>query len=180
MRKLLNNPKVVAVLALCAVLFVGYSLYPKKQSYASTPAAAHTVAMAPMSGDSGDENADPAAPLGTKEALAAVLALSTNLRDPFSHPKAPAGVIPDAPKAEQPDLLDQVHLTAVWSQGAQTWLLVNGRIVQVGEAVGRITIETATRQGVWLKHWKGLDFISVGERFELKTPATMLAALAAP
>ena len=96
------------------------------------------------------------------------LQLPTSLRDPFAvHVK----VDPTVEKVAVPDAVDSVHLSAVWTQDNQTLVVINDRICQKGDEIGRIKIDAVTRDGVWLAHWKGRDFVRVGGSFTLNTPA---------
>jgi hypothetical protein len=173
MRKYLNNPKVVGVLAVAAVGFVGYSIASEMgmfdRSFSNEPAA-----EALASPDPGASTQDPAA-LALKEALDSVV-LTAAVRDPF------AVKVVDTIKAEeqQPESFteDTAHVSAVWSQAGRTLVLLNGRVMSAGEVAGRFTVESASTDGAWLTHWKGRDFVAVGQRFVLQTPAGRLASVA--
>jgi hypothetical protein len=99
-------------------------------------------------------------------------------RDPFA-----ARVVQTAAAVETvelPDQIDTAHLSAVWSQNGATLLLVNERMSKVGDVIGRLTIESASQNGIWLTHWKGRDFLTVGKTFILKTPATQQVHASTP
>ncbi|MFT3867366.1 MAG: hypothetical protein QM715_02600 [Nibricoccus sp.] len=107
------------------------------------------------------------------------LIISKTPRDPFASREAQATA--SAEPAEQvPDLLDTLRLTGVLTQNGVTFLLINDRVAQVGETIGRLKIESANQDGVWLTHWKGRDFLEVGKSFVLKTPARMQLPASTP
>jgi hypothetical protein len=168
MRKLLNNPKVVAVLALAAVAFVALSLRPQ-------PADA-IVAAAPSVGDA-ETRADVADAAATApdwtEMRAALdsLAFVAHPRDPFSaRVKSADEAAARAAKTPLPDIVDTVRLSAIWTQAGATYLIINGRICQAGDQLTRMKIESATQDGVWITHGDKRDFLSLGAAFTFATP----------
>lgn len=183
MRKLLNNPKVVAVLAIVAVGFVGYSVYSqmpgrtrraKAQAAAVAPTVAPNVAVAPSV-----SSATPAAAAPSLVQLYRsidVLTFASAARDPFALPLKPAGEAPLVKTVER-EIEETVRLTATWSQAGNTWVLINGKIFRPGDAVGRMTIESATRDGVWVSHWRGREFVAIGQKLTLKTPARLVSTV---
>lgn len=74
-----------------------------------------------------------------------------------------------------PDVEESLTLTAIWEQGSVLLLVINNHIHEVGDRIGRLTIESADLEGVWLKHWKGRDFLPFGGEFTLVTPAATSA-----
>lgn len=160
MRKLLNKPWFVGLVAIGALLMVVLSIFPDEQKPGSVGAGAEIPA--------GEDDAA-AAEAGSLAASTAVNTLSvpSSVRDPFAV-RAKAAAITEAP---EPDLVDTVHLSALWTQDGQTLVLINNRICQGGEEIGRLKIESATPDGVWLTHWNGRDFLAMGGRFTLNTPA---------
>lgn len=168
MRKLLNNRWFVTAMALLAVALMWSSLRTSDGSSMTTTAAGpaettvdpNTVEQPLPSGEiSTDSNLD-----ALKQ-----LIIPKPSRDPFaSRTVQPVATVETV---EQPDLLDTVHLTGIWSQNGATLLLLNDRVTQVGDTIGRLTIESANQDGVWLTHWKGRDFLTVGKIFVLRTPA---------
>jgi hypothetical protein len=74
--------------------------------------------------------------------------------------------------------VDTAHLSALWTENGETLALVNGRILRPGEGVGRMTIESATQEGIWVTHAKGRDFIALGGTFVLTSPAIPPAEVA--
>jgi hypothetical protein len=180
MKKLLNNPLFVSALALVAVALVGVSLLGRKQATHSRPVATATGDVenenedewaTPVDNDF-DPDADPNEPRSIAEVLAA-LVIPEIVRDPL----ATAGVEVRETVAtiiqtqNGPDILESVRLTAIWEQGSLLLLVINNRIHEVGDRIGRLTIESADLEGVWLKHWKGRDFLPFGGEFTLVTPA---------
>lgn len=113
--------------------------------------------------------------LPVAEALEA-LVIPVKARDPFAARPRPEVVA--APPAE-PDLVDRLHLSAIWTQANATLVLINERICAPGDEIGRLKIESATQEGVWVSHWKGRDFVALGAEFVLNTPASVARAAAA-
>ena len=106
---------------------------------------------------------------GTAWSVVQKISIPGPFRDPFA-----MGVKDDpaaVEKAPEPDVVDTVHLSAIWTQGGRTLVVINDRICQDGDKIGRLRIESATRDGVWLSHWKGRNFVSIGGDFSLTTPA---------
>jgi hypothetical protein len=96
---------------------------------------------------------------------------SASARDPFAaRPRVFSG----------PPIVDTAHLSALWTENGETLALVNGRILRPGDTVGRMTIESATQEGIWVAHPPGRDFIALGGTFVLSTPATGPAVAAIP
>lgn len=104
----------------------------------------------------------PGDPLPSMDAAFRMLKASAVGRDPFE----PRHL------ALAPPVLDTLHLSAIWTENGDTLVLVNDRILRPGDAVGRVKIESASQDGVWVVHWRGRDFISLGGTFTLSTPAT--------
>ena len=174
MRKLLNNPWIVAALALAAAAFVGQSLWPRRNG--AGPAV--VPAMANVADAPGVDQvvADGATAPSADELMA--LTTTTARRDPFAPAGKSVAALAALEKA-RPDLLDTVHLTAIWAQEGATYAVINDTIVRPGDAIGRLKIESATTDGVWLVHWKGRDHLELGGDFTLRTPAAGPPALAA-
>ena len=171
MRKLLNNPWIVTALALAAVAFVGSSLWP------SRPAAIRVTPERELAAteSSAVETATTSEPVHTEAASAVKeLPVASVLTDPFaSHLK------PMADRVEPevvPETVDTVRLSAIWTQQGQTYILLNGQIHQAGDEISRIKIESATQDGVWVAHWKGRDFLTLGSDFTLVTPGQKASA----
>jgi hypothetical protein len=166
MRKLLNKPWFVAVAAVVALLMVGNSVRsamggPAREVAAALPEAA----PADPSAEAADAELPPVLPVA--EALQA-LVIPVKARDPFAARPRPEVVA--EPPAE-PDLVDRLHLSAIWTQANATLVLINERICAPGDEIGRLKIESATQEGVWVTHWKGRDFLALGADFVLHTPA---------
>jgi hypothetical protein len=171
MKKLLNNPWVVSVLALIAVLFVAQALIP---AGSGTP-----VVVEEEASETTSEEVAAAESSGGESIRDAIkeLAVTATARDPFA-PRFRATNSPVvAEKAPLPDRVETIKLTALWTQGGATYALINDRIRCVGDKVGGLTVETATQDGIWVTHWKGRDFLALGASFTLTTPALKAAAL---
>lgn len=167
MRKLLNNPWIVAALALAAVAFVGTSLWPKPMRGVAVAA----VEPSPDSTDSGEQVpvAVEGASLSMEQALQS-LAVTTLPADPFaSRPKHTAESLTE--QIYVPDTTETVKLSAIWTQEGKTYVLINGQIHEAGDHIDGIKIESANQEGVWVGHWKGRDFVGLGGDFTLVTPA---------
>jgi len=163
MKKLLNKPWFVAALAAIALFLVGHSVWP--WLHASTPAGDEAAAPEPDAA-----TAPEARP--SIEAVLQSISIQGTLRDPFAPRRAVANETAAAePAAALPDLVETVTLAALWTQHGETLALINGQILQAGDAIGRLRIESASDDGVWVRHWKGRDFIALGATFRLVTPA---------
>ena len=169
MRKLLNKPWFVAVVALVALLLVGHSvLSGGNEAAAGGVAPALAASATPAESEPG--TTDPVK-LSVRDALKALVIPANRLRDPFAQrPRTEAATVAGE-AAAAPDLVDTVHLSALWTQGGATYSLINDRICLAGDEIGRLKIESATQEGVWLTHSQGRDFIALGGDFTLKTPA---------
>ncbi len=160
MKKLLNKPWFVAALAAIALLLVGRSALPWLR--VAQGAGADVVA------DAGPDGAAPGTARPSIEAALQAVPLQSPARDPFAVPaREAAGAAAEA----VPDAVETVTLAALWTQQGATLVLINGRIFQAGDAIGRLRIESASQDGVWVRHWKGRDFIALGRTFTLATPA---------
>jgi hypothetical protein len=173
MRKLLNKPWFVAVMVMAAALLVGNSLLPSRatRSDHAAPAVAEALPSPPEA--EAVAATDPNAPRSLASALKA-LALPPLARDPFALPPKPEALAEKA--APEPDFVDTLLLTALWTQNNTTFALINGHITKPGDEIGRVKFESATREGIWVSHWKGRDFVTVGQRFTLNTPAKQAAS----
>ncbi len=148
-------------MAVAALAFVAYSMFP-----GATRFGLGRVAGAAPAGAESEQTPEEA----NQTNLFAVvrnLQLPAPMKDPFA---IRIKVDPAAEKVEIPDAVESVHLSAVWSQEGKTLVLINDRIFQKGDEIGRIKIESASEEGVWLSHWKGRDFLRVGDNFILNTP----------
>ena len=177
MRKLLNKPWFVGTMALAALLLVGHSLLPSgKETGAGAIAPAGTApSLLPAENETAAE--EPVR-LSVRAALQALVTPKSGLRDPFAprlRTELPAAAVK---KPAAPDAVDTVHLSALWTQSGATYVLLNDRICQPGDEIGRLKIESATQEGIWVTHWKGRDFISLGGDFTLNTPAEQPSAVA--
>ncbi|MGC4072597.1 MAG: hypothetical protein QM760_08780 [Nibricoccus sp.] len=176
MKKLLNNPWFVGALALVAIAFVTHSLIPASGGSATTVAVEEPAAA----DESASDSTGTASSTGSvRDAIKELSSSNTSAtRDPFSiRAKAPVASVAQTEKSAPPDIVETVHLTALWTQKGETYALINDRICRVGDKVGRLTLETATQDGVWMTHWNGRDFIGLGKTFTLTTPGLKAAAL---
>lgn len=174
MKRLLNNPWFVGVLALVAVAFVAHSLIPADDGSGSAVVVEESGADDSSPGDSAVPGTGT---VNVREALEE-LSGGAPTRDPFSpRAKAVSATVAQAEKAPPPDLVETIRLTALWTQNGETFALINDRICRTGDKLGRLTLETATHDGVWVTHWKGRDFLAIGASFTLTTPALKAAAL---
>ena len=167
MRKLLNNPAFVAVLAVVALAYVGWSFLAKSgavATYAPEPIVAEDVS--PGETEAGVDTVG----LSPAEALRA-LVIPPGVRDPFSLPAAkedPATTPADEPAAST---IERIQLSAIWVQGEAVYLLLNGKVCEPGERVGRFAIESAEIEGAWITFPGGRSFLSVGRDLAVKTSA---------
>jgi len=171
MRKLLNNPWIVTALALVAAACVGFSLMPSRTaSGRGMPESREALTQAePVANSNANEPGQPTVIEAMKE-----LAVTTLPTDPFASRAKP---VVEAVTAEVvPETVDTVRLSAIWTQDGATFILINGQIHQAGDEISRIKIESATQDGVWVAHWKGRDFLTLGSDFTLVTPGQRASA----
>jgi hypothetical protein len=178
MRKLLSKPWFVAVIAVVALLLVGHSVHSAiKGPVHPAMVQSDIVAGAAVEGEAAAGDAEVERPqLAAGDALQA-LSIPRNPRDPFAARPRPEVM---AEKPAEPDFEDRVRLSAIWTQNNATLVLINERIYQPGDEVGRVRIESATQEGVWITHWKGRDFLMLGVEFVLNTPASVTLAAVPP
>jgi len=162
MRKLLNNPWFVAVMAIAALALVVHVVFSNGEKFGLRGFA--------NAGSDSSENVTAAEDGAQTTAWSVVKKIQVPVagRDPFAIKVKAVEVVEKAP---EPDAVDTVHLSAIWTQEGHTLVVINDRICQGGDEIGRLKIESATQDGVWLTHWKGRDFISIGGNFTLNTPA---------
>ena len=176
MRKHLNNPWIVAGLALAAVVLVLASL--KSDQSRALPASEEPGTLAT------GESELPVAETSVEDRATLIATVLRELpppaksADPFaSRPKEVSEVgLEDQTVVN--DSVDTVRLSAIWTQEGRTYVLINGRIHEAGDEIARFKIESVTQDGVWVAHWKGRDFLPVGSDFTLVTPGqkTLTAA----
>lgn len=174
MRKLLNQPWFVALLAIAAVVFCGLSLRDQLGGGARPRHAMTTTTPAPEEVEIAPEAPVAMAPTATTiTATLAALSLPEKLPDPFR--RRDANLVAGDPESGEaprlPDLTESIRLTAVWQQHGVDLAVVNERIMGPGEQIGRLTIDTIAVDGIWVSHWKGRDFVEFGAEFTLVTPA---------
>lgn len=177
MKKLLNQPWFVATLAITALVMIAMSL---REQFGFGPAPVRTAVAsrapdAPVPEDEPDAGGPEAhgAALSIPAVLASLVFPAT-LPDPFSHRGATlvAGDPEVVPGPAIPDVAEAIHVSALWTQAGASLALVNNRIVHAGDVIGRLTVAEISRDGVWVSHWKGRDFVRCGADFTLLTPAT--------
>jgi len=172
----------VALLALGAVALVANSLFESKPGRPRrAPAPANVVQEEPEAAD--DASTDPVLAVTSLAETLRRIALPERLPDPFGAPRAPrmstspATDAPSTPGETAPGISESVRLTALWSQDADHFAVLGGRICRPGDTLGSITLDAIADDGVWLSHWKGRDFLPLGESFTLITPAIPAANL---
>ena len=162
MRKLLNKPWFVGLMSVAALAFVAHSVFS-----GGTRFGLGAVENSAVAGTEAEQSTDET---GRTNIFAVVrnLQLPAPMKDPFA---IRIKVDPTVEKVVLPDTVESVHLSAVWTQEGNTLVVINDRICEKGDEIGRIKIDAVTRDGVWLTHWKGRDFVRVGGSFTLNTPA---------
>lgn len=170
MKKLLNNPWFVTLLAVVALGVVANSVLSGGQdgAWAGGPVAGNDPAVIPGETEATGEEA---ARLPVDDALKALESPKHAARDPFARRRSEDETGATDEKTVVPDLLDSAHLSALWTQDGITYSLINDRICRTGDMIGRLKLESATQEGIWLSHWKGRDFVALGGEFILRTPA---------
>jgi hypothetical protein len=183
MRKLLNNPAFVTVLALIALGFVGWSVLSGSKPPAPVvpndgiPVADTAVVESPA--ETTPEEGEGPARLSVAAALKA-LVIPATLRDPFALPAKPVLARQDQAGGPLVEVVEKLRLSAIWVQGPSVFLLLNGQICQPGEAVDRFTVETASVEGAWIRHAGDRSFLPVGQELVVKTSAPGPAAPLSP
>jgi hypothetical protein len=165
MRKLLNKPWFAALLAVAAVALVVTQFLPNGHKF--------RIGALGSAGDTTDGTASTdGEPHVSAWAMVQKIQVPVNLRDPFATKTKAVEIVEKAP---EPDVVDTVHLSALWMQDGHTLALINDHICETGDQIGRLKVESATQDGIWLSHWKGRDFVKLGGDFTLNTPAKQLA-----
>jgi hypothetical protein len=178
MRKLLNSPWFVAVLALVALVVVGQAvLFAPKDAVPSAPEAGpQPEAQRPPEAAPSSLEAAPApaaegaghSRLSMAQALKA-LSHPATVRDPFALPVKPEAAEGNPLGVAVVEVVDRLRLSATWVQGQAVFLLLNGRICQPGDEIERFTVETADVDGAWIRHHGARSFLSVGQELVVKT-----------
>jgi hypothetical protein len=166
MRKLLNKPWFVSALALTACAVVWNSVRPGHNTVVTAGMEEAATATAETA-----ENTTTASTAGMPmDEILKGLTAGLVPRDPFAaRPREMATSLREQPTV--PDFVDTLKLSAIWTQEGRTFVIINGQIHQVGDEISRIKIESASLDGVWLAHWKGRDFVTLGSNFTLVTPS---------
>ncbi len=181
MRKLLNKPWFVVVLALSAVVLCTWSIRDqvrggRPRAHRSSVEVTPDAAPAGLADETSDAPtaSDPAAdtpPLPIPQVLNTIV-YPKDIPDPFA--RRATTVVAGEPDSEAesavPDEKETVELSAVWSQGSVQLAVVNNRILQAGETIGRMTIDQIGLDGIWVTHWKGRNFVPFAGTFTLTTP----------
>jgi len=177
MRKLLNKPWFVAVMALIAIALVASSVMrPDKDSrhVADNP---DDVYGSFTYTDQYDEPSDELEPCGTdisavRRALAAMVTTDEEIpSDPFDDDSAE--LVAEAGSGDSSPTRMDVYLSAIWAQGDQTFVLVNNLICVAGDTLGDLTIESTSIEGIWVAYPDGHDFIPLGRKFTWMIPAQL-------
>lgn len=169
MRKLLNRPWFVVLLALVALYGVSDFLFFRGPAENFDVAPAEEPAEVARDGEAAGPAPLRLAPAAALRALP-IPAHPRDLFAPLPKPEAPvvAGKPADVVRVAG-ESVERFLLTAIWTQNQITWVLLNGRICQVGDTVGRCRIETATQEGVWLRHAQGREQVLLGREFLLRS-----------
>ena len=174
MKKLLNKPWFVAVMAVIAIAFVANAVMDRGKSprYAAAYDESYedsgyydeyeTTSDHPESGSSDISS--------IRQALEAVVTTSKDLpSDPFDNDSAEIIAMTESSEPQSEEMA--IHLSAIWVQGDQTLVLINNHIHTAGDRVGDLTIDATTFDGVWVTHPNGRDFVSIGKTFTWIIPA---------
>lgn len=164
MRKLLNSPWFVAVLALAAVVVVGYKLWFE----AKPPAPLQAYEEPPVESAPAESDGTPG--LSVAAALRA-LAIPATVRNPFALPPKTEDTDGDQSATNLVEIIDRVRLSAIWSQGSAVFLLLNDQICQPGDTIAHFTVESADVDGTWVRHTGVRSFLAVGRELVVKTTA---------
>lgn len=97
------------------------------------------------------------------------------------HSLGPRGAVSD-PFARRPARLvvriatESLRLSAIWTQGGATLILINDSILRAGDKIGSMTVQSATQDGVWMAHGEKRDFLALGETHSFSFPIPEAAA----
>jgi hypothetical protein len=164
MKRLLNNPWFSASLAVFAIFLVTWRLWPSSGRFAT--AASASDASGAQAADSAPAEPAPDAP--SAAALLRELPVPQLARDPFA-PRPGARLA--AAAARRPEVVESIHVSALWTEHEASLALINDQIRGPGEAVGHLRIASVSQDGVWVTHGAARDFIPLGGNFTLRTPA---------
>ncbi|MFT3780830.1 MAG: hypothetical protein QM790_02370 [Nibricoccus sp.] len=178
MRKLLNKPWFVVLLAVAAIAVVWSAISPNS-TQGTGPIAAPAPEEALASTGSPETLPDGLPHVAATDSLKQLPAPKPT-RDPFAPKNTPTPTQSTEPTSQEPEAVDTAHLSALWNQNGVTLAVVNNRICRIGDSIGRLTIESAAPNGIWLSHWKGRTLLETGNTFTLKTPARISANLSSP
>jgi hypothetical protein len=174
MKKLLNKPWFVAVIAAIAIVLVANAVM--EQGKNSHHAAAYdesyedTGTYDEYEDTSDQPGSEPSDLSSIRRALEALATTSKEIpSDPFDDDSAEiiATAVSSEPESEEM----AIHLSAIWVQGDQILVLVNNHIHTAGDRIGDLTIESTTIDGIWVTHPKGRDFVAIGKSFTWIIPS---------
>jgi hypothetical protein len=182
MRKLLNKPWFVAVLAVGAVVLCIWSLRDQlggTRRRAPRPAdvTVPRPAIAATEEAEGTSAADDAVRPPIDAVLEAIV-YPEKIPDPFARGETTIVAGQEEPESgpPPPDERETVRLSGVWTQGAARLAVLNNRIVQSGDRIGRLTVDEIQVDGIWVSHWRGRDYVPFGDEFTLVTPGSATAS----
>ncbi len=167
MRKLLNRPWFAVLLAVAAFLLIGREFLPGSKPVNAgdgLPVPAEEELLEPENGGR----------LSIAAALKAVRGQGT-VRDPFAVPAAKADE--EGEGMPEPERTERLHLSATWIQGATVLVLLNGRVCEPGETLGRFSVVSATREGAWIAHDGQRSFLPVGQDLVVRISGSTVALL---
>jgi hypothetical protein len=163
MRKLLNKPWVVGLLALCAVglvAFQGFGFSTIREKVLSVSAV-----QAPETAEAEETKAEAV----TDNLTATDMFFVAGSRDPFA-PRVTATASTEKAAESTSTAMQTLKLAAVWLQGAESFVAINAQICRVGDAVAGASIESVTREGAWLRLPNGRQFLPVGREVTFAAP----------
>ncbi|HEY3755884.1 MAG TPA: hypothetical protein VGL42_07020 [Opitutaceae bacterium] len=156
MRKYLNNPWFVAVLAVSALAVAAHAFMAGADQASPAAAVAETVAD-PVAASAALPVAAPAPQATVEAALSAPLPAS-QVPDPFGPSTSALAEHKSAP----------LRLAALWTENGRTLGILNGKIVQAGDRVGTVTVVEASSNGLVLEDDERRGTLAVGDAW---TPA---------
>lgn len=173
MKKLLNKPWFVAVMAVIAIAFAANAVMEQRKGprYAAYDDSYEDSGYYEEYEDTSDQpESEPSDPSSIRRALEALVTTSKDLpSNPFDNDSAEIIAMIESSEPESEEMA--IHLSAIWAQGDQVLVLINNHIHTAGDRVGDLTIDATTINGIWVTHPNGRDFISIGKTFTWIIPA---------